>query len=82
MPTTFSSRDFNQDVARAKKAALTGPVLVTDRGRPTHVLLSFEAYTQLQTVQPTLDVLLGMPDGDDIDFEPARLGDVTRPVEL
>jgi len=54
MPITLSSWDFNQDVARAKKAALSGPVLVTDRGRPTHVLLSFEAYMQLQALQPTL----------------------------
>jgi len=39
MPITLSSWDFNRDVARGKRAALSGPVLVTDRGRPTHVLL-------------------------------------------
>jgi len=36
--TTFSSREFNQDAARAKRAARNGPVFITDRGRPAHVL--------------------------------------------
>lgn len=38
--TTLSSREFNQDTSRAKKAADAGPVIITDRGRPAHVLLS------------------------------------------
>lgn len=41
----FSSRQFNQDVGAAKKAALEGPVIITDRGKPTHVLLSVDAYS-------------------------------------
>jgi antitoxin (DNA-binding transcriptional repressor) of toxin-antitoxin stability system len=45
--TTLSSRDFNQDVSRAKRAAEDGPVIITDRGKPAHVLLSFEAYRRL-----------------------------------
>lgn len=32
MITTLSSREFNQDASRAKKAALNGPVFITDRG--------------------------------------------------
>lgn len=40
--TTLSSRELNQDVSRAKRAARHGPVLITDRGKPAHVLLSFE----------------------------------------
>jgi prevent-host-death family protein len=47
MSTTFSSREFNQDTGRAKKAAADGPVFITDRGRPAHVLLSIEDYQQL-----------------------------------
>ncbi len=45
--TTVSSRDLNQDVTRAKKAALNGPVFITDRGRPSHVLLSIDEYKRL-----------------------------------
>jgi prevent-host-death family protein len=44
---SFSSREFNQDVSQAKRVALHEPVFVTDRGKPTHVLLSIEAYRQL-----------------------------------
>ena len=40
--TTLSSRELNQDVTRAKKATRNGPVFITDRGKPAHVLLSFE----------------------------------------
>ena len=32
--TTLSSREFNQDTSRAKKAARNGPVFVTDRADP------------------------------------------------
>ena len=45
--TTITSREFNQDVGRAKKAAQDGPVLITDRGRPAHVLLSIDDYRRL-----------------------------------
>ncbi|MCW0001654.1 type II toxin-antitoxin system Phd/YefM family antitoxin [Pararhizobium sp. YC-54] len=47
MSTTFSSREFNQDTGRAKKAAADGPVFITDRGRPAHVLLSIDEYRKL-----------------------------------
>ena len=47
MSTIFSSREFNQDTGRAKKAAADGPVFITDRGRPAHVLLSIEDYQKL-----------------------------------
>ncbi|TPM47762.1 type II toxin-antitoxin system Phd/YefM family antitoxin [Mesorhizobium sp. B2-3-2] len=42
MITTLSSRELNQDLGRAKRAAKEGPVIITDRGRPVHVLLSFD----------------------------------------
>jgi hypothetical protein len=31
MITTLSSREFNQDTVRAKKASEAGPVIITDR---------------------------------------------------
>ena len=39
MTTTITRRQFNQDAGGAKKAADKGPVIITDRGRPAHVLL-------------------------------------------
>jgi PHD/YefM family antitoxin component YafN of YafNO toxin-antitoxin module len=69
---TLSSRDFNQDVSAAKRAARTEPVFITDRGKPSHVLMSFEAFQQL-TGRTILD-LLAMPGGADSDVEPAAAG--------
>lgn len=42
-----TSRAFNQDVSQAKRLARDEPVFVTDRGRPTHVLLSMDTFRQL-----------------------------------
>ena len=75
MTTTFSSREFNQDTGRAKKAARRGPVFITDRGKPSHVLLSIEDFHKLAGTQATIVGLLAMPKGDTIEFDPPRLRD-------
>ena len=81
--TTISSREFNQDASGAKKAAAEGPVFITDRGRPAHVLLTIEEYERLAGEQPTMVELLAMPEGGDIEFDPPRLGDEwLRPADL
>jgi prevent-host-death family protein len=81
--TTMSSREFNQDAGGAKKAAEKGPVVITDRGRPAHVLLSFGDFQKLLGVGPSLlDVLRQKEDGD-FDFNPPRIGEgVSRAVDL
>jgi prevent-host-death family protein len=73
--TTLSSREFNQDTSRAKKAAEKGPVFITDRGRPAHVLLSIEQYQALSSHGKTLGQLLAMENADSVQFEPPRIGD-------
>ena len=55
---SLGSREFNQDVSQAKRFAIYEPVFVTDRGRPTHVLLSIESYRQLVGKSDTLAQLL------------------------
>lgn len=67
--TTFSSRQFNQDVSKAKKAAQDGPVLITDRGQPAHVLLSWEEYKKITGNNTRIADLLAMPGIDDIELE-------------
>lgn len=57
----IGSREFNQDVGRAKRAARVAPVFVTDRGRPTHVLLSIEDYRRLTGETETIVDLLALP---------------------
>lgn len=71
--TTLSSREFNQDTSRAKQAAARGPVFITDRGRPAHVLLTIEDYQKLSGSQASIVDLLSMPGAEDIEFDPPRL---------
>lgn len=81
--TTISSREFNQDASRAKRAASEGPVIITDRGEPAHVLLTYEAYQKLQGDQLSLFEALRQKDEGDFDFTPPRMGDdVSRPADL
>lgn len=72
--TTISSRDFNQDVSQAKRAAESGPVVITDRGRPAYVLLRHETYRRLVGKSTSIRQLLDQPQGGDFDFDPPRLG--------
>ncbi len=80
--TTVSSRDFNQDTSGAKRAARKGPVIITDRGRPAHVLLTIEAYQKLTQKEASIADLLAMPGVADIAFEPPRTGLLLRPAEF
>lgn len=81
--TTLSSREFNQDTGRAKTAARRGPVFITDRGRPSHVLLTAEEYERITGKQRTAVDALAMRSGAEIEFEPPRLhGKLRRPANL
>jgi hypothetical protein len=80
--TTLSSRQFNQDASKAKKAAIAGPVFITDRGRPAHVLLTFEAYKKITGKPTKIADLLAMPGVEDIDFEIRQLNDLAQAADL
>jgi prevent-host-death family protein len=80
--TTLSSREFNQGASRAKKAAESGPVFITDRGRPAHVLLSIEEYRKITGKRASILDLLAMPEAAEIEFEPPRLDDeFPKPID-
>ena len=80
--TTLSSRELNQDVTRAKKATKRGPVFITDRGKPAHVLLSFEDYQRLTRQRRNIADALAIPGAADIEFEPPRAMIGARPADL
>jgi len=81
--TKLSSREFNQDTSRAKRAAKRGPVFITDRGRPSHVLLTVEDYQRITGGQKSIAELLAMPEAARIEFEPPRLkGHWHDPLDL
>jgi prevent-host-death family protein len=81
--TTLSSREFNQDTSRAKKAARAGPVFITDRGKPAHVLLSIEEYQRLTGGVGNIIDMLGLPPGiEDVELEIPPMRERARPAGL
>ena len=80
--TTLTSREFNQDAGGAKRAAEEGPVYITVRGRPAHVLLSIDEYRRLTEPAASIVDLLAMASDADIDFDPARSRIELRPADL
>ena len=80
--TTLSSREFNQDTSRAKKASSNGPVFITDRGKPAHVLLSIEEYQRLSGKRRSLLDALSMPGLADIELDPPKLQISVKPADL
>jgi len=80
--TTLSSRQFNQDASKAKKAAMAGPVFITDRGRPAHVLLTFEEYRKLTGGRTKIADLLAMPGIEDVELDIPQLRDLAQPANF
>ena len=72
---TISSREFNQNVSGVKKASARGPVFITHRGRPAHVLLTIEDYRRMADAEDghepkNILEMLAMPGIGAIEFEP------------
>ena len=80
--TTLTSRQFNQDASKAKKAAKTGPVFITDRGRTAHVLLSFDEYKKISGSHAKIADLLAMPGIAEMDIEIPSWNDLTQAADL
>lgn len=81
--TKLSSREFNQETGRAKKAARNGPVFITDRGRPAHVLLTYEEYQRLVSGPGGIIEMLGQPPGiEDVELDIPPMRDLGQPADL
>lgn len=69
--TTITSREFNQDIGRAKRAASAGPVFVTDRGKPSLVLVTYEEWLELSGRSISIaEALAGTSDAAFVEFDP------------
>jgi prevent-host-death family protein len=79
--TTLSSRKFQQNASQAQKAAEHGPVFITRRGKPVHVLLSIEEYRRIARKKQNIAELLALPGSEDIEFEIPRVGELP-PADL
>ena len=80
--TTLTSREFNQHASEAKKSANMGPVFITDRGRPAHVLLSFEEYQRITGGQHKIADLLALPGVEDIELMLPQQRDLAQAADL
>lgn len=80
--TSLSSRELNHDVSSAKRAAQNGPVIITDRGKPSHVLMTYGEFERLTGKRRNLVDALSMPGLSDIDFDPLRVEIAPRGVDL
>jgi prevent-host-death family protein len=84
-PPTFTSREFNQDTARAKREAANGPVFITDRGKPALVLMSISEYEKLVQPSTGLSTLFALYDEEAANIElpiPPRKIEPMRPLDL
>lgn len=82
MSISLTSRELNHDVSKAKKAAEAGPVLITDRGRPSHVLMTYSEFERLTGKRRNLVDALSMPGLSAIEFDPPRSMVSAREIDL
>ena len=67
--TIMTSRDFNQNIASAKRAAKNGPVIITDRGKEAFVLQTIEHHNQNRKAGISLYDALVPKNAEEMDFE-------------
>jgi prevent-host-death family protein len=72
--TELSAREFNRDVSAAKRAADVETVVITDHGRPSHVLMSYAEYERLTGAAIDLADWLVLDVEVDLDHEPLEVG--------
>lgn len=65
-----------------KKEALNGPVYITDRGKPSHVLLSYSEYQAMTAKKASIGEMLSMDGVEDIEFVSVKLSDTAAVAEF
>ncbi|MET3726325.1 type II toxin-antitoxin system Phd/YefM family antitoxin [Sphingomonas trueperi] len=68
----ITSREFNQDVSAAKRFARTEPVFITDRGKPTHVLMSIASFRAFTGERESIVDALAAAESFEIDTQSGR----------
>lgn len=80
--TTVSSREFQQNANQAQKATRSGPVFITNRGKPAQVLLSIEEYQRITGQRRSIVAALSMPGLSEIELAPPLSRDLPRPADF
>ena len=70
---SVSSTVMRRSIRAIKQMADREPVYITDRGKTTHVLLSYDEYKRLTGTERSAAEILYMPGAADVEFEPPRL---------
>ena len=78
----MTARAFNQDVSAAKRSAGTEPLIITDRGEPAYVLLTYAEFERLSGRQRTIVELLRQDGEDDGDLTFPRADFRAKEIEL
>ncbi|WP_375429630.1 type II toxin-antitoxin system Phd/YefM family antitoxin [uncultured Sphingomonas sp.] len=77
---TFTSRDFNREPGRIKRAAADGPVIITERGKPIMAVMPYAEFERLKGPPANILDALDMEDVGDIDIDFARPVTFPRPA--
>jgi prevent-host-death family protein len=80
--TTVTSRAFNQDASKAKHASELGPVVITDRGRPAHVLLTYADYKKLASQRAKVADLLALSGAEHIELFIPPMRELAKAADL
>ncbi|MDR0592681.1 MAG: type II toxin-antitoxin system prevent-host-death family antitoxin [Bifidobacteriaceae bacterium] len=74
---TVTAAEFNRAPSDVKRRALTRPVRVTERGRPSVVVMSYADYRRLSGLPDDLAAWLELPDdagpAAEAEIEPAQI---------
>lgn len=76
--TTVTAAEFNQRPSQVKRAAEIEPVVITEHGRPSFVLLTYAEYQRLLRTPTDLAGWLEMD--EEIEFEIETVGLDIRPA--
>lgn len=79
----MTSREFNQRSSQAQKYALEEPVIITNRGTPAFVLMTYAEYEKTQKpFRSALEALLPTDDDDvELELQPRNRAQ-RRPVDF
>jgi prevent-host-death family protein len=77
---TVTAAEFNQRPSQVKRAAEDQPVVITEHGRPSFVLLTYAEYQRLLRTPSDLAEWLEMD--EEIDFEIDPVGLDIRPTNV
>jgi PHD/YefM family antitoxin component YafN of YafNO toxin-antitoxin module len=85
MTHVLTSRQLVHDFKSAKRAAASGPVLVTTRGRPEFALLSYADYQRLAASEQKtslLELMDSLPRADGVEFDIPKIRIDLKAFEL